>query len=108
MSHARNGDEFQTAQHRGSPANIEVLAIVILVNPNPSKIHEPWHAIMEWHQHARVKNIVPFGAGYGTSFSQTRASHKKTHGSIRETCHHCGQNDIRRLFLLSIFSLVST
>ena len=44
------------------------------------EIHEPWHAIMEWHQHAGVKNIVPFGAGYGISFSQTRASHNKPYG----------------------------
>ena len=35
-----------------------------------SEIHEPWHAIMEWHQHAGVKNIVLFGTGYGISFSQ--------------------------------------
>ena len=77
MSHARNGDEFRTPRHRGSPANVEVLAFVILVIQNPSEIHEPLHAIMEWHQHAGVKNIVPFGAGCGISFSQTRASHKK-------------------------------
>ena len=64
------------------------------------EIHEPWHAIMEWHQHAGVKNIVQFGAGYGISFSQTRASQKKPRGSVRETCHLCGQNDIRRLFFL--------
>ena len=57
-SHARNGNEFETPGHRGSPANVEVLALVILVNPKPSEIHEPWHAIMEWHQHAGVKNIV--------------------------------------------------
>ena len=35
MSHARNGDEFRTPRHRGSPANVEVLAFVILVNPKP-------------------------------------------------------------------------
>ena len=39
---------------------------------------------MEWHQHVVVKKIVPFGAGFGISFSQTRASHKKPHGSGRE------------------------
>ena len=58
---------------------------------------------MEWHQHAGVKNIVPFGAGYGVSFSQTRASQKKPHDSVREMCHLCGQNDICRLFLLLVF-----
>ena len=35
MSHARNGDEFRTPRHCGSPANVEVLAFVILVNPKP-------------------------------------------------------------------------
>ena len=39
---------------------------------------------MEWHQHARVKTIVPFGVGYGISFSQTRASHNKPDGFGRE------------------------
>ena len=39
---------------------------------------------MEWHQHAGVKNIVPFGAGCGISFSQTRASHNKRDGFGRE------------------------
>jgi hypothetical protein len=39
---------------------------------------------MEWHQHAMVKKNVPFGAGFGISFSQTRASHNKPHGSGRE------------------------
>ena len=32
MSQWRNGDEFRTPRHRGSPANVEVLAFVILVN----------------------------------------------------------------------------
>ena len=30
------------------------------------------------------KKIVPFGAGFGISFSQTRASHKKPDASGRE------------------------
>jgi hypothetical protein len=30
------------------------------------------------------KFFIPFGAGFGISFSQTRASHKKTHGFGRE------------------------
>ena len=33
---------------------------------------------MEQHQHG--ENIVPFGAGSGISFSQTRASHNKHDG----------------------------
>ena len=32
---------------------------------------------MERHQHAVVNFFVPFGAGLGISFSQTRASHKR-------------------------------
>ena len=39
---------------------------------------------MERHQHAVVKKIVPFGAGSGISFSQTRASHNKHDGFNRE------------------------
>ena len=39
---------------------------------------------MEWHQHAVVKKIVPFGAGLGIRFSQTRASHNKHDGFGRE------------------------
>ena len=39
---------------------------------------------MEWHQHALVKKIVPFGAGSGIIFSQTRASHNKHDGFDRE------------------------
>ena len=39
---------------------------------------------MERHQHAVVKFFVPFGAGLGISFSQTRASHNKRDGFGRE------------------------
>ena len=39
---------------------------------------------MERHQHAVVKKFVPFGAGLGISFSQTRASHNKHGGFDRE------------------------
>ena len=45
-----------------------------------SEIHETWHAIMEWHPTCRGKKIVPFGAGLGISFSQTRDSHNKPDG----------------------------
>ena len=38
---------------------------------------------MERHQHAMVKKI-PFEAGSGISFSQTRASHNKHDGFNRE------------------------
>ena len=39
---------------------------------------------MEWHQHAMVNFFVPFGAGLGIGFSQTRASHNKHDGFGRE------------------------
>ena len=39
---------------------------------------------MERHQQAAVKNFVPFGAGLGISFSQTRASRNKRDGFGRE------------------------
>ena len=39
---------------------------------------------MEWHQYAVIKKFVPFGAGLGISFSQTRASHNKRDGFGRE------------------------
>ena len=52
----------------------------MLVNQNSSKIHETWHGIMERHPTCRGKFFVPFGAGLGISFSQTRASHNKRDG----------------------------
>ena len=39
---------------------------------------------MERYQHAVVNFFVPFGAGLGISFSQTRASHNKRDGFGRE------------------------
>ena len=33
ISYARNGDEIRKPRHRGSRANADVLAFVILVNP---------------------------------------------------------------------------
>ena len=39
---------------------------------------------MERHQHAVVKKFVPFVAGLGICFSQTRASHNKPDGFGRE------------------------
>ena len=39
---------------------------------------------MERHQHDVVKKFVPFGAGLGISFSQTRASHNKPDSFGRE------------------------
>ena len=39
---------------------------------------------MEWHPTCHGKFFVPFGAGLGISFSQTRASHNKPDGLGRE------------------------
>jgi hypothetical protein len=83
-SHARNGNEFQTPRHRGSTANVEILGFEILVNPK--LIWNSWDLAC---YHGMVptccgKKFVPFGAGFGISFSQTRGSHKKPHGSGRE------------------------
>ena len=83
-SHARNENECQTPCHRHSAANIEIPGFLILVNPKLVWIHETWHAIMELHQQCRGKFFVPFGAGLGICFSQTRASHNKPDGFGRE------------------------
>ena len=63
--------------------------------------------VTERHQHAVVKNLSRLGQVWVYASHETRVSHKKPHGSVRETCHLRGQNDIRRLFFLSIFFLVS-
>ena len=84
MSHARNGDEFRTPRHRGSSAKIDVLAFVILVNPKV--IWNSWNLAC-YHGAASIcrgKIFVPFGAGLGICFSQTRASHSKCDGFGRE------------------------
>ena len=84
MSHARNGDEFRTPRHRGSPANIDVLPFVILVNPK--LVGNSWNLAC-YHGAAstcRGNFFVPFGASLDISFSQTRASHNKPEGFGRE------------------------
>ena len=83
-SHARNGNKFQTPCHRHSAANIEIPGFEILVNPN--LIWNSWNLAC-YHVAAstcRGTNFVPFGAGLGISFSQTRASHNKRDGFGRE------------------------
>ena len=69
MSRAGNGDEFRTPRHHGSPANVDVLAFVILVNP---KFARNSRNLAYYHGAASTccgKKIVPFGAGLGISFS---------------------------------------
>ena len=71
-------------RHRGSPANVDVLAFVILVNPK--FVWNSWNLAC-YHGAASTycgKKIVPFGAGSGVRFSRTRASHNKHDGFGRE------------------------
>ena len=79
-SHARNGNECQTPFHRHSGANIEIPGFKILVNPK--LVQNSWNLAC-YHGAASTchgENFVPFGAGLGISFSQTRASHNKRDG----------------------------
>ena len=83
-SHARNGNECQTPCHRHPAANIEIPSFYILVNPK--FVRNSWNLAC-YHGAASAchgKKFVPFGAGLGISFSQTRSSHNKPHGYIRE------------------------
>ena len=83
-SHATNGNEFHTPCHRHSAANIEIPGFWILVNPK--LIWNSWN-LARYHGAASTchgENFVPFGAGLGISFSQTRASHNKHDGFGRE------------------------
>ena len=83
-SNARNGNECQTPCHGHSAANIEIPGFEILVNPK--LVWNSWNLAC-YHGAAstcRGKFCVPFGAGLGISFSQTRASHNKPDGVGRE------------------------
>ena len=83
-SHARNGNECQTPCHRHSGANIEIPDFKILVNPK--LVRNSWNLAC-YHGAASTchgKFCVPFVAGLGISFSQTRASHNKHGGFGRE------------------------
>ena len=83
-SHARNGNEFQTPCHRLSATNIEPPGFEILVNPKLDL--NSWNLAC-YHGTASTchsKFFVPFGAGLGICFSQTRASHNKHDGFGRE------------------------
>ena len=101
ISQARNGDEIRKPRHRGSPANIEVPAFVILVNPK--LVWDSWNLAC-YHGAAstcRDRKIVPFGAGLGISFSEQAWCFR--YG----TWHLWGRNDIRCLLLLSKISSVN-
>ena len=83
-SHARYGNECQAPCHRHSAANIEIPGFWILVNPN--LMWNSWNLAC-YHgadSTCHGKFFVPFRAGLGISFSQTRASHNKRDGFGRE------------------------
>ena len=61
MSHARNGNEFQTPGKRWLPPKHWDTLLLFLVSPKLVWIHETWHAIMEQHQHAIVKFLSNWG-----------------------------------------------
>ena len=73
-----------THLHCRSAANIEIHGFEILVNRK--LVWNSWN--LTWYHGTastcRGKNIVPFGAGLGISFSQTRDSHNKPDGFSRE------------------------
>ena len=54
------------------------------------------------------KKIVPFGAGFGISFSQTRASHNKLDGFGRERPTFGDEMISAASYCFQIFSSVST
>ena len=74
-------------KHRGTfdcRQNIEMHGFLILVNPK--LVRNSWNLAC-YHGAAstcRGKKFVPFGAGLGICFSQTRASHNKDDGFGRE------------------------
>ena len=83
-SHARSGNEFQTLGHRWLPTKHWDVWFL-----NSSKSKTRWNSwnLACYHGAAstcRGKFFVPFGAGLGISFSQTRASHNKRDGFVRE------------------------
>jgi hypothetical protein len=83
-SNARNGNECQTPRHRRLAANIEIHGFKILVNPK--LVWNSWNLAC-YHGTTSTccgKKNIPFGVGLGISFSQTRASHNKPHGSGME------------------------
>ena len=106
-SHARNGNECQTPCHRHSAANIEIPGFLILVNQKI--IWNSWNLAC-YHGAAstcRGKFFVPFGAGLGICFSQTRASHNKHDGFGRERPNFGGEMISIALYCFQIFPSVN-
>ena len=84
-SHARNGNEFQTHGHRWLPPKHWD---AWFLNSSKSKNRLKFMKLACYHGEAstcRGTNFVPFGAGLGICFSQTRASHNKHDGFGRES-----------------------
>ena len=83
-SHARNGNEFQRPGHRWLPA--KHWDAWFLNSSNTKLVWNSWNLAC-YHGAASTchgKVFVPFGAGLGICFAQTRASHNKHDGFGRE------------------------
>ena len=64
-------------KHLGVMDQLETLRDLVsklLKIKNLSEIHETWHGVMKWHQHA-VAIFFQFGTSFGISLLQARASH---------------------------------
>ena len=83
-SHSRNGNEFQAPGHRWLQAKHWD---AWFLNCSKSKTRLKFMNLACYHGAASTchgKKFVPFGAGLGVCFSQTRASHNKHDGFGRE------------------------
>ena len=102
-SHARNENECQTPCHRHSAANIEIPCLEILVNRK--LVWNSWN--LAWYHGASSKwcgkVFVPFGAGLGICFSQTRPSHNKHDGFGRERPNFGGETIAIASYCFQIF-----
>ena len=106
-SHARNGNEFQTPGHRWLPAKCWD---TFFLNSSKSKTRLKfmklgmlsWSGInMSWYK------FVPFGAGLGICFSQTRPSQNKHDGFGRERPTFGDERISTASYCFQIFSRVN-
>ena len=106
-SHARNGNEFQTPGHHWLLAKHWDTWFL-----NSSKLKLVWNSwnMACYHGAAstcRGTNFVPFGAGLGICFSQTRASHNKRDGFGRERATFGDETISFASYSFQIFSTVN-
>ena len=87
--------------------NIEMPGFLILVNPK--LVWNLWNlaCYLEAASTCRGKKIVPFGAGLGICFSQTRASHNKHDGFDRERPNFGDETIYIASYCFQIFSRVN-